>query len=274
MFTTRPSARACALVALVAASVGFASGTPGQPDKKVPKKTKLTTEEYVYFRTDPCEFVCYDAPFTFTVDYHTEKEDMEIAIEHPGYPVTSKPAPKDKSEQTFTVDYTADSTSVEIKAILRKAGSTDTTPSDTRYQLCFLKGGMGMMATAAPAALPHGATAAGATGVKEGDPVPAGCHRGEFRPVDKLFAGAHARFWVQGRFKKGPPKIEYDLPATVSWFKRADGKYVPRWCANLPAALKAEPLTMEGEEPRTFVIVALLNDKGRVVDRQTYNYGK
>lgn len=266
MFSSRSSARACALVALVAASVGFATGTPEQPDKKVPKKTKLTTDEYVFFRTDPCEYVCYDAPFTFTVDYSTAQEDMEIYIDHPGYPVSPKPAPKDKNELTFTVDYPADTTSVTIKAILRKKDSTDMIPSDARHQLCFLKGGMGMMATAAPTAARVAA--------KEGDPVPAGTHRGEFRAVDKLFAGAHARFWVQGRFKNGPPKLEYDLPATVAWFKRADGKYVPKWCAHLPGQLKAEPLSVGGEEPRTFVVVALLNDKGRVVDRQTYHHGK
>lgn len=269
MPTTGRPLRLLALVTLAVVSAAFAFGTTDEPDKKLPnKKTKTSADNSVQLRIDPCEFVCYDAipHYALVVDYTAAEEGLEVAVTHSGYPVAPQGATKGSGSLTFALDYAADTTEAFVTVSLRsKTDPTDVKATETRYHLCFLKGGMGMMAAAPTAAR---------VAAKEGAPVPAGTHRGEFRAVDKLFAGAQARFWVQGRFKNGPPKLDYDLPATVTWFKRADGKYVPKWCAHLPEQLKAEPLSINGEEPRTFVVVALLNDKGRVIDRQTYNYGK
>lgn len=268
MPTLRLFRRAAGGVALVGLFVLAASGSPGKPRKEDKKPTRSVNSVKINYLLNDDDTNPY--PYALKVDYAAAEDGLEVAINYPGKAVNPQDAPQPGGPLSFTLDFTGDTTGVDVTAVLRsKANPTDIKASDTRYRLTFIGGGM-MVDQPFKLEPPKGSKLAPKAG-KAGGPIKAGFHHGQFpgHAVTLPPVSYSARMWIQGRFSQGAPRTDYDLPMSLVWLQQGT-KWYPCWGKVLTEDLKAGPVKPGSEEPFTVVRVLLLDDRGKVVHIMTY----
>lgn len=188
----------------------------------------------------------------------------------------TKAIPAGKAGDTGTIDFPltfATDTTASVQAEVKDAAMAGSLVfgATPRSAVTFVGPGMGFAGAAVKGGPDEWKSEVAATSrvAATGGAVPAGLYRGKFRQFDKLFR-ASARIHIQGeplagpQPKKGVPcppcrplKLEYDLPADVSWHKIGN-KYQPFWSFCTVGPLAASPGF------RTVMRVVLLNSDCKV----------
>lgn len=277
--------RATTVATLVGLLVLAASLAPGHADNKDKKDKKDKKGKFgdstVKIDLSLNDYDTNTCPYELKVNYTTDEDGLEVYVDYAGKCITSNPqdAPKPDGTLTFPLDFVGDTTGTNVTVYLRsKADPSSVRATDMRYGLTFLTGGM---FESFKFEIPKGSKLA-EKAKKAGDPIGAGIHHGQFpSPYPHVLLGAHARMWIQGKFKpipsgcpghpiQPPLKTDYDRPVGLHWQVR-NGKWYPCWSVLLTEDLKALPVRPGGEEPLTIVRVLLLDHKDKVLQIITYN---
>ena len=257
-----------------------------QKDEKKVEKTRDVEWTLIIANINDYDTITLDPPhwqFTAKVDYvrgDSAARWVELSG-HGGNP--REPVPAGSAGATGTIEFpltfAMDTTACTMQAELKDAavGGMTLVNATPRQWVDFVGPGMGGMGAArgGPAEWKSEVAAASRT-TAGGNAISAGLYRGKFRQFDKLFR-ACARVFVQGEpivaaAKKDPPcppcrplKLEYDLPADVSWHKIGN-KYQPFWSFCTLSPLAAAPRF------RTIMRLVLLNSDGKLEQITTHPY--